>query len=143
MDLRPKLPTTMKTLLKKRRKKRRFINLPNIFKKYVCIQLTFLLYQEKSKHSIRKVYMVNRPEWVHIFFGCVSSIIAGGIQPAFGVVLSKAIDLFSLCSEKEQSDKITLYCLIFLLFAVLSLVSQAVTVSNNFTKNFILILDKA
>jgi hypothetical protein len=81
--------------------------------------------------------MINRPEWVHIFFGCVSSIIAGGIQPAFGVVLSKAIGLFSLCSEKEQSDKITLYCLIFLLFAVLSLISQAVTVSNNFTKNFV------
>jgi len=80
--------------------------------------------------------MINKPEWVHIFLGCVSSIIAGGIQPAFGVVLSKAIVLFSLCSEKEQSDKITLYCLIFLLFAVLSLISQAVTVSNNFTKNF-------
>ncbi len=73
--------------------------------------------------------MMNKPEWIHIFFGCISSVAAGGIQPAFGIILSKAIVLFSLCTEKEQSEKITLYCLIFLLFAFVSLVSQTMTVS--------------
>ena len=54
-------------------------------------------YSRKNKkniefhHSIKKVYKMNRPEWIYIFFGCISSLVAGAIQPAFGVVLSKAI----------------------------------------------------
>jgi hypothetical protein len=38
-----------------------------------------------------KVFLMNKPEWGYIFLGCVASIVAGGIQPAFGIVLSKAI----------------------------------------------------
>lgn len=37
--------------------------------------------------------MMNKPEWVFIFFGCIASIVQGGLQPAFGVVLSKAISV--------------------------------------------------
>jgi hypothetical protein len=34
---------------------------------------------------------MNRPEWGYILIGCIASVIAGGIQPAFGVVLAKAV----------------------------------------------------
>lgn len=34
---------------------------------------------------------MNRPEWSYIIIGCIASVIAGGIQPGFGIVLSKAV----------------------------------------------------
>ena len=39
---------------------------------------------------------MNKPEWIFIVIGCVACICNGGIQPAFGIVLSKltAVDLF-------------------------------------------------
>lgn len=42
---------------------------------------------------MKKVYGMNRPEWGYIFLGCIGSAVAGGIQPAFGVVLSKATNV--------------------------------------------------
>jgi presenilin-like A22 family membrane protease len=33
--------------------------------------------------------MMNKPEWHLIIIGCVACIINGGIQPVFGIILSK------------------------------------------------------
>jgi len=40
--------------------------------------------------------MMNRPEWSLIVVACVACIITGGIQPVFGIILSKltAVDFF-------------------------------------------------
>jgi hypothetical protein len=33
--------------------------------------------------------MMNKPEWVLIMIGCFSCLCNGGIQPSFGLILSK------------------------------------------------------
>ena len=33
--------------------------------------------------------MMNKPEWILIFIGCIACMINGGIQPVFGIILSK------------------------------------------------------
>ncbi len=44
---------------------------------------------------------MNKPEWTFIAIGCLACICNGGIQPAFGIILSKltAVDIFSFNSN--------------------------------------------
>jgi hypothetical protein len=44
--------------------------------------------------------MMNKPEWIYIFFGCLASLVQGGIQPAFGIILSKAINVSALKASR-------------------------------------------
>ncbi|CAF1454735.1 unnamed protein product [Adineta ricciae] len=62
---------------------------------------------------------LNRPEWLYILFGCVASFCTGGFQPAVGILISKIIAVFQMCSTDEQKDRIGLYVLIFFIFAIL------------------------
>ncbi|CAF4166202.1 unnamed protein product, partial [Rotaria socialis] len=45
--------------------------------------------KEKKPSITFQMFLMNRPEWLYIAIGCVSCLCNGGIQPAFGVVLSK------------------------------------------------------
>ena len=40
---------------------------------------------------------MNKPEWLLIIIGCFACLINGGVQPAFGVILSKltAVSIFN------------------------------------------------
>jgi ATP-binding cassette, subfamily B (MDR/TAP), member 1 len=35
---------------------------------------------------IKRLFLINKPEWIYILIGCIASIIAGGIMPAFIIV---------------------------------------------------------
>ena len=48
-----------------------------------------------------KVFMLNKPEWIYIFFGCLASLVQGAIQPAFGIILSKAINVSALKASRK------------------------------------------
>jgi hypothetical protein len=37
------------------------------------------------------VFKLNGPEWYFILIGCLAAIINGGVQPGFGIILSKSI----------------------------------------------------
>lgn len=39
------------------------------------------------------VFKLNSPEWYFILIGCLAAIINGGVQPAFGIILSKSISV--------------------------------------------------
>jgi ABC-type multidrug transport system ATPase subunit len=42
--------------------------------------------KKNDKSPISKVFLMNKPEWAYILIGFISSIIAGCIQPGFGIV---------------------------------------------------------
>ncbi|CAF5109540.1 unnamed protein product [Rotaria magnacalcarata] len=67
------------------------------------------------------MFLMNRPEWLYIAIGCVSCLCNGGIQPAFGVVLSKLTAVFQECDPKVQEERVILYVLLFVGFGVLML----------------------
>lgn len=79
-----------------------------------------------------KVLKLNQPEWYFILIGCLASVISGAIQPAFSIVFSKAIAIFSECDEKKQEKSIILYSILFIVFGV-------VTFFSNLLQVFILI----
>ncbi|CAF1371385.1 unnamed protein product, partial [Rotaria sordida] len=64
---------------------------------------------------------MNKPEICYIIIGCLSCICNGGIQPAFGVILSKVIAVFQLCDKEEQKHRVFIYILIFIGLGVLML----------------------
>ena len=35
---------------------------------------------------IKRLFLINKPEWIYILIGCIASLIAGGIMPAFIIV---------------------------------------------------------
>ncbi|CAF4646223.1 unnamed protein product [Rotaria sp. Silwood1] len=57
---------------------------------------------------------MNRPELTIIIFACLSCLCNGGIQPAFGVILSKVIAVFQMCDKNVQERRILMYVLLFM-----------------------------
>nr|QUF59434.1 ATP-binding cassette transporter Abcb1-1 [Brachionus angularis] len=80
--------------------------------------------EKKKDVSFFKVLALNKPEWYFIIIGCVASIITGAIQPAFSIVFSKAIGIFSECDINKQRDSINLYCILFAVFGVVTFISN-------------------
>ncbi|XP_059172799.1 ATP-dependent translocase ABCB1-like [Physella acuta] len=52
--------------------------------------------------GMAKVMQFNAPEWQLIVLGCIGSIIAGGIHPAFSFLLSEFIKVFGVRDHAEQ-----------------------------------------
>ncbi|CAF0877399.1 unnamed protein product, partial [Didymodactylos carnosus] len=67
---------------------------------------------------------MNSPEWLYIVFGCIACICNGGIQPAYGVILSKLIAVFQECDRDVQEHNVLVYILLFIGFGVLMLISM-------------------
>lgn len=50
--------------------------------------------KEKEKEKsvpMGRVFGLNKPEWHYIFIGCFFAIVSGAVQPAFSIILSKAV----------------------------------------------------
>lgn len=89
---------------------------------------------------------MNKPEWYIIVIGCIASIISGAVQPAFSIILSKAVavspifnylntnyplkkinnqlKVFSSCSYEERKDQMTLYCILFAAIGFITFISN-------------------
>ncbi|CAF4425289.1 unnamed protein product, partial [Rotaria magnacalcarata] len=61
--------------------------------------------KEKKPNIAFQMFLMNRPEWLYIAIGCVSCLCNGGIQPAFGVVLSKLTAGFLFACSGEALTK--------------------------------------
>lgn len=57
---------------------------------------------------MKRVFKLNKPEWMFIVLGCLSAIISGGVQPAFGVILSRAIAVSLIEDLLQKSFKISI-----------------------------------
>lgn len=79
---------------------------------------------KEAKADIKRVLLMNKPEWIYIFIGCLASIATGAVQPGFAVILSKVLALFGNCDHDEQKRQVILYCLIFVGFGVVTLLSN-------------------
>ncbi|CAF5176033.1 unnamed protein product, partial [Rotaria sp. Silwood1] len=71
-----------------------------------------------------QVLIMNKPEWTLIVFGCIVCICNGGIQLAFGVILSKLTAVFQECDKEVQKHRILVYIIWFIGLGVLSLTTM-------------------
>jgi hypothetical protein len=74
--------------------------------------------------DLKRVFLLNKPEWGFIIIGCISSIVSGAVQPAFSIIFSKVISVFGECDPDKQREKVILYCLLFVAFGVVTLLSN-------------------
>uniref|UniRef100_A0A674I9R1 ATP-binding cassette sub-family B member 5 n=1 Tax=Terrapene triunguis TaxID=2587831 RepID=A0A674I9R1_9SAUR len=69
-----------------------------------------------------RILALNKPEWLHIFFGVIAAAFSGGIYPAFSVLYGKIIGV----NPEKRSKTTTLLSLMFLVLAVISLVTHII-----------------
>lgn len=47
--------------------------------------------EKEEKVPFGRVFGLNKPEWHYIAIGCVFALISGAVQPAFSIILAKAV----------------------------------------------------
>ncbi|KAH1177393.1 hypothetical protein KIL84_011095, partial [Mauremys mutica] len=62
----------------------------------------------------------------HIFFGVIAAAFSGGVHPAFSVIYGKIIGAFQETDPEKRSKNTTLLSLMFLVLAVISLVTHII-----------------
>ncbi|XP_065254509.1 ATP-dependent translocase ABCB1-like [Emys orbicularis] len=73
-----------------------------------------------------RILALNKPEWLHIFFGVIAAAFSGGIYPAFSVLYGKIIWAFQETDPEKRSKNTTLLSLMCLVLAVISLVTHII-----------------
>ncbi|XP_032926696.1 ATP-dependent translocase ABCB1 [Catharus ustulatus] len=76
--------------------------------------------EELPPASFMKILKLNKTEWPYFVAGLLCAIINGGLQPAFAVIFSEIIGIFSTTDKvylRKQSD---LYSLLFLVLGIIS-----------------------
>nr|XP_006823098.1 PREDICTED: multidrug resistance protein 1A-like [Saccoglossus kowalevskii] len=67
-----------------------------------------------------RIMKMNAPEWPYIMIGSLAAIINGAVQPAFAVVFSKIIGIFSNPNEDEIRADANFFSLLFVVIGVVS-----------------------
>uniref|UniRef100_A0A669QS60 ATP binding cassette subfamily B member 1 n=1 Tax=Phasianus colchicus TaxID=9054 RepID=A0A669QS60_PHACC len=70
--------------------------------------------------SFLKVMKLNKKEWPYFVAGTLCAVINGALQPAFSVIFSEIIGIFSEKDEKVLREKSNLYSLLFLALGIIS-----------------------
>ncbi|XP_065439363.1 ATP-dependent translocase ABCB1-like isoform X1 [Chrysemys picta bellii] len=73
-----------------------------------------------------RILALNKPEWLHIFFGVIAAAFSGGVHPAFSVLYGKIIGAFQETDAEKRSKNTTLISLMCLVLAVISLVTHII-----------------
>uniref|UniRef100_A0A452HT63 ABC-type xenobiotic transporter n=1 Tax=Gopherus agassizii TaxID=38772 RepID=A0A452HT63_9SAUR len=82
--------------------------------------------KSRKTSSKKKILALNKPEWLHIFFGVIAAAFSGGVYPAFAVIFGKIIGAFQETDPEKRSKNTTLLSLMFLVLAVISLVTHII-----------------
>uniref|UniRef100_A0A8C3RYG7 ABC-type xenobiotic transporter n=1 Tax=Chelydra serpentina TaxID=8475 RepID=A0A8C3RYG7_CHESE len=83
-------------------------------------------HKSRKTSSKKKILALNKPEWLHIFFGVIAAAFSGGVYPAFSVLFGKIIGAFQETDPEKRSKTTTLLSLMFLVLAVISLVTHTI-----------------
>uniref|UniRef100_A0A8C0C1B8 Multidrug resistance protein 1 n=1 Tax=Buteo japonicus TaxID=224669 RepID=A0A8C0C1B8_9AVES len=78
---------------------------------------------EKTKlppASFLKIMKLNKTEWPYFVAGTVCAIINGALQPAFSIIFSEIIGIFSETDKTILREKSNLYSVLFLVLGIIS-----------------------
>ncbi|KAM8924525.1 bile salt export pump-like [Pelodytes ibericus] len=81
--------------------------------------------KKKQKSSaVGRVLKYNRPEWPYLVVGSIGAAINGTISPLYALLFSQILGTFSLPDVDEQKREINGVCLLFVIIAGVSFVTQ-------------------
>ncbi|XP_072010354.1 ATP-dependent translocase ABCB1 isoform X3 [Engystomops pustulosus] len=72
--------------------------------------------------SFFKIMRLNKPEWPYFVVGIICALINGATQPAFAIIFSKIIGVFT-GEESEVRSKSNMFCLLFLALGAVSFIT--------------------
>uniref|UniRef100_A0A8C3GPQ2 Phosphatidylcholine translocator ABCB4 n=1 Tax=Cairina moschata TaxID=8855 RepID=A0A8C3GPQ2_CAIMO len=76
--------------------------------------------EELPPASFLKIMRLNKTEWPYFVAGTICAIINGALQPAFSVIFSEIIGIFSQTEKQFLREKSNLYSLLFLALGIIS-----------------------
>ncbi|XP_042744187.1 ATP-dependent translocase ABCB1 isoform X3 [Lagopus leucura] len=76
--------------------------------------------EELPPVSFLKVMKLNKKEWPYFVAGTLCSVVNGALQPAFAVIFSEIIGIFSETDDNVLREKSNLYSLLFLAIGIVS-----------------------
>ncbi|KAG8432404.1 hypothetical protein GDO86_016883, partial [Hymenochirus boettgeri] len=80
---------------------------------------------KKRKSSvIRRVLKYNAPEWPYLLTGSIGAAVNGVVSPLYAILFSQILGTFSLPDVAEQRRQIDGICLLFVIIAAVSFVTQ-------------------
>lgn len=69
---------------------------------------------------LSRIMAVNRPEWLHIFVGCLASATVGTALPFFAVLFGEVYKALSLEEPEDIRDATAIFAVLFLVMGILS-----------------------
>ncbi|KAG2316338.1 hypothetical protein Bca52824_019460 [Brassica carinata] len=79
--------------------------------------------KKPSVPSFKRLIAMNRPEWKHALYGCLSAALHGGVQPISAFVSGSMVSVYFLTSHDEIKEKTRIYVLFFVGLAVFTFFS--------------------
>uniref|UniRef100_A0A663E1E6 ATP binding cassette subfamily B member 1 n=1 Tax=Aquila chrysaetos chrysaetos TaxID=223781 RepID=A0A663E1E6_AQUCH len=76
--------------------------------------------EELPPASFLKIMKLNKTEWPYFVAGTVCAIINGALQPAFAIIFSEIIGIFSETDKTILREKSNLYSVLFLVLGIIS-----------------------
>nr|XP_009918408.1 PREDICTED: multidrug resistance protein 3-like [Haliaeetus albicilla] len=76
--------------------------------------------EELPPASFLKIMKLNKTEWPYFVGGTVCAIINGALQPAFSIIFSEIIGIFSETDKTILREKSNLYSVLFLVLGIIS-----------------------
>ncbi|KAL7674470.1 hypothetical protein ACOME3_000749 [Neoechinorhynchus agilis] len=73
------------------------------------------------------MFRMNKPEFIFVFIGCLSCAGFGLMQTLFEIYFAKTVVGFAICWDDSRIESINGFCLIFVVFSIISLVVQVVS----------------
>ncbi|XP_010502833.1 PREDICTED: ABC transporter B family member 22-like [Camelina sativa] len=84
--------------------------------------------KDKKKHvpSFRRLMAMNKPEWKHTLYGCISAVLYGALQPVYAYASGSMVSVYFLTSHDEMKEKTRIYVLLFVGLAVLCFLTSII-----------------
>ncbi|EOA25505.1 hypothetical protein CARUB_v10018848mg [Capsella rubella] len=72
--------------------------------------------------SFKRLMAMNKPEWKHALYGCLSAALYGAIQPTYSYVSGSMVSVYFLKSHDEIKENTRIYVLLFFGLSMFSFV---------------------
>ncbi|XP_071977895.1 bile salt export pump isoform X2 [Engystomops pustulosus] len=80
--------------------------------------------KKKEKNVVMRILKYNAQEWPYLVLGSVGAAINGTLTPLYALLFSQILGTFSLPDEAEQTKNINGICVLFVIIAGVSFVTQ-------------------
>ncbi|XP_040295452.1 bile salt export pump [Bufo bufo] len=78
----------------------------------------------KQKNVIMRILKYNATEWPYLVLGSIGAAINGTLTPLYALLFSQILGTFSLPDEAQQTKEINGICVLFVIIAAVSFVTQ-------------------